>query len=107
MEEYELIAAELMRSIRLLRAEVDALRGESLRVELAAPERSCSVALSRIHQNGEYFIHTAVMEKQGGTAGEITFSGRNRNGFTVSYDGTAERIVLDLWIQDRPEGTDR
>ena len=100
MEEWNLVAAELIRNVRLLQQQVESLRGERLTVTLTAEQRCVPVAFQKIRPESDYYVHTAVLEKRGGTAGEIEIAMRQRNGFFISYDGTAEALVLDLWIHD-------
>lgn len=100
MEEWSLVAAELIRNVRLLQQQVDGLRGERQTVTLTKEHRSAPVAFQKIRPESDYFVHTAVLEKSGGTAGEIEITMRQRNGFFIAYDGTAETLVLDLWIHD-------
>ena len=100
MEEWSLVAAELIRNVRLLQQQVEGLKGERQTVTLTAQERCVPVAFSKIQPSSSYFVHTAVLEKVGGTAVEIEITMRRRNGCFIAYDGTAEKLVLDLWIHD-------
>lgn len=100
MEEWNLVAAELIRNVRLLQQQVEALQGERQTVTLTAVDRCVPVAFASIRPGSDYYVHTAVLEKIGGTAGEIGITMRQRNGFFIDYDGTAEKLVLDLWIHD-------
>ena len=100
MDEQNLTILELVRTVRLLQQQVEALTGEShlLKLQKGQPE---VVALKKIHPNSRYFVQTEVLETKGGNAGEILISQRHRNGFLISYTGTAEEITVDVWVQDR------
>jgi len=101
IDDVSLAIAELTRNVRLLQQRVDALEGETLKVTLTKAQPQCYVAFATIHPSGDYYVGISVLEKQGGTAGELEISERHRNGFRIAYDGTAERVTLELWIRDR------
>lgn len=103
MDEQNLTVLELVRTVRLLQQQVEALTGESHLIKLRGEQPSEIVALKKIHPNSRYFVHTEVLEVKDGNIGEILISQRHRNGFLLSYTGTAEEIVVDVWVQDRPE----
>lgn len=104
MDETKLTTLELVRTVRLLQRQVDALMGESCRVTLTSEDRRRAVALSQIHPSSGYFVHMAVLEQEGGSVGELQITQKRRNGFFLNYTGDARQVVVDLWIHDRPNG---
>lgn len=104
MDEMKLTTLELVRTVRLLQQQVAALAGESCQVTLTSGDRSAAVALSQIHPSSRYFVHTAVLEQEGGSVGELQITQKRRNGFFLTYTGDARRVVVDLWVHDRPNG---
>jgi len=102
MEEQALILRELLRTVHLLQQQVDALSGESFIVELTPSQPSAIIAFTHCHPNSRYFVHTCVLEEDDGSVEEIAVTHRQRNGFQLSYHGSARRAVIDIWVQDRP-----
>ena len=103
MNEQELTIRELIRTVRILQQQVEQLTGESQIVKLDRGQPRQIVALRRIHPNSNYYIHREVLTAEGGEAGDLLITQKKRNGFALTYTGTAERVTVDLWIQDRPE----
>jgi hypothetical protein len=103
MDEHELILSELVRSVRLLQQQVDALTGESHRIELCREQPTAMIALRKTYPDNRYFIHVKIQNSAESSSSDVVITQKQRNGFMISYTGTDETVTIDLWIQNRPE----
>lgn len=99
----ELTTMELIRMVRHLQEQVDALTGEVIKVHLPGAGKVVSVPFEKYHPNGEYAVQIEIQPSSAGGVESVEIVEKQRNGLRVSYKGSAECADIILWIQDRPK----
>jgi len=95
-----LTAAELTRLSQMYNRELEGLQGEqgvvTLRDGQTYPfnDSSLVVALRTPRDNTDYFVDIEIISARGGFAGQVVTRDKLRNGFAISFTGSARTITL-------------
>ena len=99
----ELTVLELIRTVRHLQEQVEALTGETVSIRLPGPGAERLVSFGRFHPNSGYGVQIEVAPHCREGVDRVDILERRRNGLRLSYRGSAPYADLILWIQDRPQ----